>query len=78
MLDHVLEEVVKERLLRFMAVQAKISADKLQARIGQEYLLLVDEINGLGIVGISYMDTPEIDGKVYFSDDFDTELCDLI
>lgn len=61
-----------------MAVQAKISADKLQARIGQEYLLLVDEINGLGIVGISYMDTPEIDGKVYFSDDFDTELCDLI
>ena len=76
--DHVSEEVMEDRLQRFMAVQAKISADKLQARIGQEYLILVDEINGLGIVGRSYMDAPEVDGKVYLSDDFDAEPGDLI
>jgi ribosomal protein S12 methylthiotransferase len=76
--DHVSDEVMEDRLQRFMAVQAKISADKLQARIGQEYLILVDEVNGLGIVGRSYMDAPEVDGKVYLSDDFDAEPGDLL
>ena len=76
--DHVSPEVMEDRLQRFMAVQAKISSDKLQARIGQEYLILVDEVNDLGIVGRSYMDAPEVDGKVYLSDDFDAEPGDLI
>ena len=76
--DHVSDEVMEDRLQRFMAVQAKISADKLQARIGQEYLILVDEINGLGIVGRSYMDAPGFDSKVYLSDDFEAEPGDLI
>jgi len=76
--DHVSDQVMEDRLQRFMAVQAKISADKLQARIGQEYLILVDEVNDLGIVGRSYMDAPEVDGKVYLSDDFDAEPGDQI
>ena len=76
--DHVSDEVMEDRLQRFMEVQARISGDKLQARIGQEYLILVDEVNGLGIVGRSYMDAPEVDGKVYLSDDFDAEPGDLI
>jgi ribosomal protein S12 methylthiotransferase len=76
--DHVSEDVMEDRLQRFMAVQAKISSDKLQARIGQEYLILVDEINDLGIVGRSYMDAPEVDGKVYLSDDYDAKPGDLI
>ncbi|GAA6172028.1 30S ribosomal protein S12 methylthiotransferase RimO [Colwellia sp. KU-HH00111] len=71
--DHIDEAVKEERLQRFMAVQADISAAKLQARIGQEYLILVDEVNELGIVGRSYMDAPEVDGKVYLSDDFDAK-----
>ena len=76
--DHVSDEVMEDRLQRFMEVQAKISADKLQARIGQEYLILVDEVNDLGIVGRSYMDAPEVDGKVYLSDDFDAKPGDQI
>ncbi|MBO9492469.1 30S ribosomal protein S12 methylthiotransferase RimO [Endozoicomonas sp. G2_1] len=76
--DHVPEEVMEDRLQRFMAVQAEISAAKLQARIGQEYLILVDEVNELGIVGRSYMDAPEVDGKVYLSDDYDAEPGDMI
>lgn len=76
--DHVSEEVMEDRLQRFMAVQARISAEKLQARIGQEYLILVDEVNDLGIVGRSYMDAPEVDGKVYLSDDFDAKPGDQI
>jgi len=71
--DHVSEEVMEDRLQRFMEVQARISEEKLQARIGQEYLILVDEVNDLGIVGRSYMDAPEVDGKVYLSDDYDAK-----
>ena len=71
--DHVSEDVMEERLQRFMEVQARISSEKLQARIGQEYLILVDEVNDLGIVGRSYMDAPEVDGKVYLSDDYDAK-----
>ncbi|PCI62502.1 MAG: 30S ribosomal protein S12 methylthiotransferase RimO [Gammaproteobacteria bacterium] len=76
--DHVSDQVMEERLQRFMTVQAQISATKLQARIGQEYLILIDEVNDLGAVGRSYMDAPEIDGKVYLSDDFDAEPGDQI
>jgi len=76
--DHVSDEVMEERLQRFMAVQAQISAEKLQERIGQEYLVLVDEVNELGIVGRSYMDAPEVDGKVYLSDDFDAKPGDML
>ncbi|GAA6205898.1 30S ribosomal protein S12 methylthiotransferase RimO [Thalassotalea sp. SU-HH00458] len=76
--DHVPEDVMEDRLQRFMAVQAKISADKLQARIGQEYLILIDEITELGAVGRSYMDAPEIDGKVYLSDEYDVEPGDQV
>lgn len=76
--DHVAEDVMEERLQRFMAVQAKISADKLQARIGQEYLILIDEITELGAVGRSYMDAPEVDGKVYLSDEYDVKPGDQV
>lgn len=76
--DHVAEEVMEERLQRFMAVQAEISAAKLQARIGQEYLVIIDEVNGEGAVGRSYMDAPEVDGKVYLTDEFDVKPGDQI
>lgn len=72
------EAVMEERLQRFMAVQAEISAAKLQQRIGQEYLVLIDEVNTEGAVGRSYMDAPEVDGKVYLTDEFDVEPGDLI
>ncbi|QIR15787.1 30S ribosomal protein S12 methylthiotransferase RimO [Shewanella aestuarii] len=76
--DHVPEEVMEDRLQRFMAVQAKISAEKLQARIGQEYLVLIDEVNTEGAIGRSYMDAPEVDGKVYLTDEFDVKPGDQI
>ncbi len=76
--DHVPDEVMEDRLQRFMAVQAEISAAKLQARIGQEYLVLIDEVNSEGAIARSYMDAPEIDGNVYLTDEFDVEPGDKI
>ncbi|HQR50275.1 MAG TPA: 30S ribosomal protein S12 methylthiotransferase RimO [Methylophilaceae bacterium] len=63
--DQVPEEVKQERLARFMEVQARISADKLQQKIGQTMLVLVDEADDENAVGRSMADAPEIDGIVY-------------
>lgn len=76
--DHIPEDIQEQRLQRFMAVQAEISAEKLQQRIGQEYLVLIDEVTSEGAVGRSYMDAPEVDGKVYLTDEFDVSPGDQI
>lgn len=58
------EEVKLERLERFMQIQARISAAKMQGKIGQVLDVLVDESTEGGGVGRSQGDAPEIDGKV--------------
>jgi ribosomal protein S12 methylthiotransferase len=63
--DPVLEEVKEERLARFMAVQEKISADKLQRKVGQTLTVLVDAVDGGTAIARSAADAPEIDGVVY-------------
>jgi ribosomal protein S12 methylthiotransferase len=60
--DPVPEALKEERRARFMAVQERISAMKLQAKIGRTIEVLVD---GPG-TGRSKADAPEIDGVVRF------------
>jgi ribosomal protein S12 methylthiotransferase len=60
--DHVPPEVKEERRARFMAVQERISARKLKAKVGKTLKVLVDEPG----VGRSSADAPEIDGVVRF------------
>jgi ribosomal protein S12 methylthiotransferase len=59
------EAVKEERLARFMEVQARISADKLQSKIGKRETVLVDEVVDEGAVARSRADAPEIDGQVF-------------
>ena len=71
--NHVPEELKQERLARFMEVQERISAAKLQAKIGTMQTVLVDEINQLEdgsfeAIGRTKADAPEIDGVVYLED----------
>lgn len=66
------EEIKQERLERFMTAQAKISAAKLQAKIGKRIEVLIDEVDEEGAIGRSHADAPEIDGMVYLNGD--TEL----
>jgi ribosomal protein S12 methylthiotransferase len=61
----VLDELKQERLERFMACQAAISAEKLQRKIGQTIDVLVDTIEKGRAVARSAADAPEIDGLVY-------------
>ena len=63
--DPVPEEVKEERLARFMAVQEKISADKLHRKVGLTLTVLVDAVDGSTAIARSAADAPEIDGVVY-------------
>jgi ribosomal protein S12 methylthiotransferase len=63
------EEVKEERLARFMAKQAEISAARLQAKIGQTIDVLIDEVDEEGAIGRSKADAPEIDGMVYLNEE---------
>lgn len=69
--DAVAEEVKEERLARFMAVQADISAARLDAKIGREIEVMIDEVDDSGAVARSHADAPEIDGLVYLEGVFD-------
>jgi ribosomal protein S12 methylthiotransferase len=62
------EEVKQERLDRFMELQAQISAEKLQAKIGNKLTVLVDAVDQQGAVARSNADAPEIDGVVLIRD----------
>lgn len=72
------EELKQERWERFMATQQEISAQKLQAKIGQELRVLVDEANAEQIVARSAADAPEIDGNVYIQADSTVQAGDFI
>ncbi len=66
--DPVCEELKEDRLEQFMAVQAEISAVKLQRKVGRTITVLVDEANEAGAVARSSADAPEIDGTVLIAD----------
>jgi len=63
--DQIPEEVKQERLARFMAHQAEISAERLQKRVGRIETVLIDEVVEEGAVARSKADAPEIDGQVF-------------
>ncbi|HEY4146478.1 30S ribosomal protein S12 methylthiotransferase RimO [Pinirhizobacter sp.] len=66
--DPVSEELKEDRLEQFMAVQAEISAAKLQRKIGRTLKVLVDSADANGAIARSAADAPEIDGTVRIED----------
>jgi ribosomal protein S12 methylthiotransferase len=63
------EEVKEERYSRLMELTARISAEKLAARVGREIDVLIDLADDEGgATGRSYADAPEIDGEVHLRD----------
>lgn len=65
--DHIPEGLKEERKARFMEVQERISAAKLQQKIGRTMTVLVDEVDEEedGLCCRSMADAPEIDGAVF-------------
>ena len=62
--DGVPEPVKEARRARFMAVQERISAERLKRKVGRELTVLVDEVREDGAIARSMADAPEIDGVV--------------
>ena len=75
--DAVPQEIKDERYARFMEVQARISAARLQAKVGRELDVIIDEVDAEGAIGRSMADAPEIDGQV-FVDTTDLRVGDLV
>ncbi|MCU7554282.1 30S ribosomal protein S12 methylthiotransferase RimO [Alteromonas sp. ASW11-19] len=71
--DPVPEAVKQERLARFMEVQGEISAARLQARIGKEYQVVIDQVDSEGAVGRSYAEAPEVDGVIHLNGVYDVK-----
>ncbi len=68
-LDNPVPEAIKqERLEEFMEVQADISRDKLQEKVGRRLTVLTDTAEGGHTIARSTADAPEIDGIVVIED----------
>ena len=65
------EEIKEERFARLMELTARVSAEKLQSKIGRTLPVIIDEVGepdedgDIGATGRSQADAPEIDGNVF-------------
>jgi ribosomal protein S12 methylthiotransferase len=67
--DPVPEEIKEERYARLMELTARISAEKLQAKVGRILDVIIDAVDeDGGATGRSKADAPEIDGEVFLRD----------
>ncbi|MGH6706432.1 MAG: radical SAM protein, partial [Sphingomicrobium sp.] len=68
--DPVPEEVKEYRYARLMELTARISADKLAAKVGRQVDVLIDAVDPEtgGATGRSKADAPQIDGEVHLRD----------
>ncbi|WP_310468120.1 30S ribosomal protein S12 methylthiotransferase RimO [Sphingomonas sp.] len=76
--DQVPEELKEERYARLMELTARISAEKLAAKVGKTIDVLIDTVAGEGATGRSKADAPEIDGEVHLRDAGHLALGDIL
>ncbi|CDZ77375.1 Ribosomal protein S12 methylthiotransferase RimO [Legionella massiliensis] len=76
--DPIPDEVKEDRYHRFMQIQAEISREKLEDKIGSKQMVLIDEINDEQIIARSKSDAPEIDGLVFLPLDESVKVGDLV
>ncbi len=65
--DQISEEIKEERYNAFMEVQQEISAKIMQAKVGSQMPIIIDDIDTEEkvLIARSRFDSPEIDGQVY-------------
>ncbi|WP_421207478.1 30S ribosomal protein S12 methylthiotransferase RimO [Aeromonas enteropelogenes] len=76
--DPVPEEVQEERFQRFMELQQQVSIRKLARKVGQEMIIIIDEVDEEGATGRSAADAPEIDGLVYLNGETSLKPGDMV
>jgi ribosomal protein S12 methylthiotransferase len=65
------DDIREERRARVMQLQATISRQRLQAKVGKTMRVLIDQLDRAGAVARSPADAPEIDGVVYVKRPYD-------
>ncbi len=78
--DQVPEELKEERYARIMELTARISAEKLAAKVGRTLDVIIDAVDEEtgGATGRSKADAPEIDGEVHLRDAGHLEPGDIV
>ena len=78
LLGQIHKNTKKSRYNRIMEIQQKISNENLQAKIGQQYEVLVEDISfdGNYLIGRTKQDVPDIDGIVYIKNNATEQLLD--
>ncbi|HET9397411.1 MAG TPA: 30S ribosomal protein S12 methylthiotransferase RimO [Sphingomicrobium sp.] len=77
--DPVPEEVKEERYARVMELTARISAEKLAAKVGRTIEVIVDAVDSDGgATGRSQADAPEIDGEAHLRDSSHLKVGDIV
>jgi ribosomal protein S12 methylthiotransferase len=78
--DQVPDEVKQERYGRVMDLSARISAEKLAAKVGKTIDVLIDAVDPEtgGATGRSKADAPEIDGEVQLRDSGHLDQGDIV
>ncbi|MEO0917586.1 MAG: radical SAM protein, partial [Pseudomonadota bacterium] len=69
--DHVDPEAKQERWQRFMEKAQAISAAKLEAKVGMQLDVVVDEVDAEAATCRTRADAPEIDGNLFIDDGFE-------
>ncbi len=59
------ERTKRDRLDQLMALQSRISGEKLQRRVGTTTTVLIDSVNRTGSIGRSAAEAPDIDGEIH-------------
>lgn len=62
--DNVSEEVKQERVDAIMEIQQGISYDINQTKVGKEFKVLIDRVDGDYFIGRTEYDSPEVDNEV--------------
>ena len=65
--DDISDEEKELRLSRLMRLQQKISADINSKKVGNQYKIIIDRLEGEYYIGRTEFDSPEVDGEVLIS-----------
>jgi ribosomal protein S12 methylthiotransferase len=71
-------ETKQSRWERFMQTQARVSAERLQLKVGKTIPVLIDERDNKSLIGRSFADAPEIDGNVFIKNQSGINTGDIV
>ena len=68
--DDVPEEIKKERAEEIMAIQQEISAELNAEKVGKEFKVLIDRMEGQYYIGRTEFDSPDVDNEVLIEEEY--------